>query len=205
MENVDSILFLDYIISNGFNPENYDGILELFSSARKSMSRELTDYNQFLLSRNLDYSELEEFGLNGALGYLNEDGIRIPRTIASDDKFLNSKIKGLYGKHFYPVPTMNHFGVIIGNGLGTDLISIPKFSKDHFLGACVDSDDKDLDVIVQIYEKIVEYYNSISDERYRLARDIDSPHNKELLLVTSAPVKVLVKELTYSDGKSLTR
>ena len=58
------------MISEGFNPNNYEKILELLQSAPLSLSKDLTKYNPYLLSDKVVYSELDEYGINGAYGYL---------------------------------------------------------------------------------------------------------------------------------------
>ena len=82
MNNNDSKLFYDFIRSNGFNPENYYQTLELVQSVPNSMSQYLREYKQFLLSRKVTYSELEEYDIKGALGYLEADAtITVPKTL----------------------------------------------------------------------------------------------------------------------------
>ena len=70
MEKKDSLLMLKYMISEGFNPNNYERILELLQSAPLSLSRNLKEYNPYLLSRKVLYSELDDYGIDGAYGYL---------------------------------------------------------------------------------------------------------------------------------------
>ena len=45
MEKKDSLLMLKYMISEGFNPNNYERILELLQSAPLSLSKNLKEYN----------------------------------------------------------------------------------------------------------------------------------------------------------------
>ena len=45
MEKKDSLLMLKYMISEGFNPNNYERILELLQSAPLSLSKILKEYN----------------------------------------------------------------------------------------------------------------------------------------------------------------
>ena len=52
MEKKDSLLMLKYMISEGFNPNNYERILELLQSAPLSLSKNLKEYNPYLLSKN---------------------------------------------------------------------------------------------------------------------------------------------------------
>ena len=43
-EREDSLLFAEYIINNGFNPNNYENILELIQSVPSSISKYLKSY-----------------------------------------------------------------------------------------------------------------------------------------------------------------
>ncbi len=50
-ENINSAYFLKYIEAYRFNPNNYNYILELFQSAKGSISQFLKSYNQYLTIR----------------------------------------------------------------------------------------------------------------------------------------------------------
>ena len=93
IENINSALFLKYIESFGFNPNNYGIIWELGQSAKGSMSQFLREYNQFLVSRQVDYAELDELGINGAYGYFQKNGIYIPISTENDIRFLYAQEK----------------------------------------------------------------------------------------------------------------
>ena len=64
-DNINSALFLQYIEAYGFNPSNYMTIWELVQSAKGSMSQFLREYNQYLLSRKVNYNDLDALGING--------------------------------------------------------------------------------------------------------------------------------------------
>ena len=115
MEKKDSLLMLKYMISEGFNPNNYERILELLQSAPLSLSKDLKQYNPYLLSKKVVYSELDEFGIDGAYGYLENSEIVVPKTIESDNRFLYrpETEKRLYQKHSYGTPSINEFGAVI--------------------------------------------------------------------------------------------
>lgn len=194
MENINSFLFLDYILNSGFNPYNYQNILELFSKESESMVRNFINTNHFILSRDVDYDELDRLGLNGAIGYLNFDGIRLPKIKESEDYFL-----GKLGKDSYPTFNVNDFDVIIGNGIASDLIHAFNYNKDHYLGMCVDKDDEDLDTILSLYRDVVSYLNLHSDDRYMLAKDTDSEYGKELIMISEEPIKILKLDFTPNN------
>lgn len=77
--NINSALFLQYIQAYGFDPDNYLYMLELFQSAKGSISQFLKPYRQYLLSRRVEYDELDQLGIDGAYGYFHEDGILVPK------------------------------------------------------------------------------------------------------------------------------
>ena len=88
-----SLLFLQFIKSYGFDPSKYNNILELYQSPQTSMSQYLKDYKQFLLSDKIKEKELDRIGINGAYGYIEMNTIVMP----------NNEIK---------VPLLNDFDVM---------------------------------------------------------------------------------------------
>ncbi len=113
MEKKDSLLMLKYMISEGFNPNNYERILELLQSAPLSLSRNLKEYNPYLLSKKVLYSELDDYGIDGAYGYLENSEIVVPKTIENDNRFLYSPVKRLYQQHSYGTPLIDEFGAVV--------------------------------------------------------------------------------------------
>ena len=95
----ESYLFLKYLLEEGkFNPNNYEGILELGQSVPNSLSKYLRDFNQYLLSKKVVYEELDSLGLNGAYGYL-EQGIFVPKSLENDKHFIEDAPKVPYIRH----------------------------------------------------------------------------------------------------------
>ncbi len=181
--NINSALFLQYIQTYGFDPDNYLYILELFQSAKESISQFLKPYRQYLLSRKVKYDELEQLGIDGAYGYINEDGILVPKTHFNDDQFLYTPTKRLYTPHSYSCPTMDDFDVIIANGISPYMNNTANFSQDKYLGFCMDDTDKNLDISVKRYEKLVDLINKKSRDEYVLEHDRISSEGKELCLI----------------------
>ena len=182
-ENINSALFLKYIETYGFNPNNYHNILELFQSAKGSMSQFLRQYNQYLLSRQLNYDELDKMGINGAYGYFHSDGIVVPKTTENDNRFLHTPVKRLYIKHIYGVPTINNFDVIIANGTSPYMNNTANFGIDKYLGFCMDDTDENLAISFERYEYLVNLLNRQSQEEYTLEHDTLSSKGKQLCLV----------------------
>ncbi len=195
MENTctkDSLLFLQYLISNGFNPENYYGILELFQSANGSLSQYLVDYNQYLLSRKAIYSEMDSKGIDGAFGYLDNTGsILVPKTLLNDDRFLHTPVLSPFRRHSYGVPSIEDFGVIIGHNpdpkksqeieLFYSLVNNPNTSQ--YFGVCTDSDGYSYYTVEQ-YRNTVKHVNSILGAPiYTFEHDTVRSEGKELCLI----------------------
>ena len=92
------------MISEGFNPNYYQRILELLQSAPLSLSKDLKKYNPYLLSKKVNYQELEDYGIDGAYGYLENSKILVPKTFYNDNHFLHQPIKSLYNRYSYSIP-----------------------------------------------------------------------------------------------------
>ena len=189
-----SLLFLDYIISNGFNPNDYYSILELFQSADGSMSQYLTDYTQYLLSKKVRYDELDSKMIEGAYGYLDEDGsILVPKTLESDDRFLHTPVLLPYKRHSYGTPSVDDFGVIIGHNpsrkdmqeheLVYSLINNSRINQ--YFGFCTDMNDtEEVKRKIVLYSDIVRQLNdSFGDTVYTFEHDTVKDKGKELCLI----------------------
>ena len=179
-DNYNSALFLQYIQAYGFNPDNYSYILELFQSAKGSMSQFLKQYNQFLLSRQVNYDELDGIGINGAYGYFHSDGIVVPKTTYNDERFLHTKSKSLYTKHCYGTPTIYDFDVIIANGTSPYMNNTVNFSIDKYLGFCMDDTDRDLDISLRRYEELAKDLNNTCGQ---YTFEHDTAYGKHLCLI----------------------
>lgn len=181
--NINSALFLQYIQAYGFNPDNYLYILELFQSAKGSISQFLNPHRQYLLSRRVEYDELDQLGIDGAYGYFHEDGIFVPKSIVNDERFLHMAVRRLYTPHGYGCPTMEDFDVIIANGTSPYMNNTANFDQDKYLGFCMDSTDGNLDISIERYEKLIDLINKKSRDEYVLERDRLSSQGKELCLI----------------------
>lgn len=183
MDNINSALFLDYIESKGFDPRNYNYILELVQSAKGSMSQFLSGYQQYLLSRLISYPELDALSIDGAFGYMEENGICVPKTLRNDDRFLYTPHKTLVKKHGYGCPTIDEFDVIIANGVCPYLKNVANFSQDKFLGFCMDKDDVNLLINIRFYEELLQELEKRTRDSYVLEHDTDNFRSKELYVL----------------------
>lgn len=186
------LIFLDYIKSNGFNPDNYSRILELFQSADGSLSKYLKKYRHFLLSRQVRDTEIKDLGIHGTYGFLNDGKIYIP-TINDDfdtDVYNSGRIF-LNKKHY--VPRINYFDVIIGNSI-LPMSDIDYYEEirnclvsnillDKYLGACIDSCD------LEVTKDAEKFYSGLAEiSNYMVGNDLfsfnhDTINDKELFLI----------------------
>lgn len=176
-ENINSALFLKYIEEYGFNPDNYHNILELFQPARGSMSQFLRQYKQYLLSRQVNYDELDEVGINGAYGYLDSNGIIVPKTLENDRRFF-PPVKSLYTKHSYGTPSIHDFSVIIAKEVITSNLilndyigSAFNFPIDKYLGFCMNDTDENLAAALEKHKALVNWINYQSSDKYTFEHD----------------------------------
>ena len=174
-DNINSLIFLDYIKSYGFDPNNYKYILELVQSAPKSMSQFLKEYKQYLVSSKVNYEELDKIGIDGAFGYLFQNGLLIPKTIANEDRF-SKRIN-------YSYPTTQDFDVIIANGTSINLLNTTNFSHDKYIGFCMDSYDENLDSSILSCKMLYDELEKKSSDNYVILHDKMSSKGKELYLV----------------------
>lgn len=188
LDNINSALFLKYIESYGFDPSYYYYILELFQSGKGSMSQFLKQYYPYLLSRRVNYDEIDAIGIDGAYGYLHSDGILVPKTLENDEHFLKRSDKSLYTRHSYGTPTIDDFDVIIANGTSPYMDNTANFDIDKYLGFCMDSTDENLDISLRRYEHLVDLINRQSSREYIFEHDTLSSMGKELCLVRKKPI-----------------
>lgn len=195
MNNNDSKLFYDFIRSNGFNPENYYQTLELVQSVPNSMSQYLREYKQFLLSRKVTYSELEEYDIKGALGYLEADAtITVPKTLEADDYFRYHRPKLPYTPHGYIYPNISEFdtGVVFVDEFSRNEVSeiirlsCEKKFPNMFIGFVADKNDRELSVKEHSLQRLSDTFY------YNIVHDTDSEKGKEFYLMKRKNKKLKV-------------
>ena len=175
--NENTIYFLGYLLENGFNLNNYSGILELGQSVPNSLSRYLAVYNQYLLSRKVDYNELTQYGINGAYGYVEHEEITISKPLMNVHHILcDVPYKG----HSYSYPSVSKFDSIICHGYSEDLAQALKLKQDKYFGLCIDKS--------QIDQKFTHFYRLLVAmkhylDNYELITDEDTKSNKEFILL----------------------
>lgn len=182
-------LLLEYMVTEGFNPNNYNKILELLQSAPDSISKYLAKYNQFLLSKNVIYPQLEDYAIEGAYGYLTEEGIFVPKTLENDRHFLEEAPKVPYKRHSYSYPQIDEFDVTIFlENLVTfrtldAIIYSSKLIKDNYFGFVLDNSEdqlKNIDLINRCFNIV---RNNSANSDYELAHETLSREDKQIYLI----------------------
>ncbi len=190
MKKRDSLLMLEYMKSEGFNPNNHERVLELLQSAPLSLSKDLTKYNPFLLSDKVVYLELEEYGIDGAYGYLENSEIIVPKSLYNDEHFLNTKILRPHEKFNYGIPHISEFDVAVfcedsieekSTNIYKTIVNSLSFNNVYFgfiteMYPKIDFNDKRL---VYIFHQLL---NQL-DSGYKLSYETVSEENKKLYLI----------------------
>ena len=187
VQRSNSLLFMQFLAENKFNPENYYKILELIQSVPNSLSQYLTGFGQFLLSEKVDYQKLEENDIKGAHGHLTDTGIYIPKSNSADNYFLRSHVKIPYKRHGYAYPNMSDVDSIIlyvdNKVMKEDLEQIkeailyPVFDK--YLGFITTKEEKE----EKLYQELLQIINQWSREEYLLSHEEMKDENKEFYLI----------------------
>lgn len=191
----ESTLVLEYMLSNGFNPNNSKGILELLQSAPESMSKYLKNYNQYLLSNKVKYNELENYGIKGACGYLDGEGINVPKSLESDAYFYDSPILRIK-RIGYKLPSLDEFDTIIFSGLWDRLetpriLQLAKYDDfNRLFGFACDFHDEQLSQKLKIFKLFLETLNDHSNKEFEIVHDTVSRKNKELFLIKEKDKKL---------------
>ena len=154
-------LFAKYLQENGLTHANHQRILEVLNAPSNSISRYI-DKNSFLLNNLVTEEELREYGLEGEIGTLTEDGITFPK-----------KIIAKYHKENLKVPTITDFDLIMGNGISNTSFIAGDFPQDKLFGFCSDIDNPNLNLRLSRAKSLVESYNEKSQGTYELQRDKD--------------------------------
>lgn len=191
MKNKDSLIMLKYMISEGFNPNNYQRILELLQSAPLSLSKDLKEYNPYLLSKRVNYQELDYYGINGAYGYLQNSEILVPKTIYNDDHFLYQPVKRLYKRYSCNIPSVDEFDtVVFFEDLSEENLSDEQeYSiynavenslrfKNSYFGFITSMSYSQMDYVVQVVKRKIDQTDS-----YKLSYETVSKENKKLYLI----------------------
>ena len=180
--NKNTIYFYKYLKDNGLTPDKYKNVLELGQSVINSVSQYFdNEYEQYLLSERVYYTELIEYKIKGARGWLNNNEIFVPKSIMADEYFNFdnlSREEDIFDD--YDIPSINSFDVVVCMGISKDLLQTIKLSQDKYFGLCYDKNDVNQRIIhiYRVYEILRNKLNG-----YELITDTDSKNNKEFILL----------------------
>lgn len=164
-------LVLKHMESEGFDSNNYEKVLELQQTVPQSISKFLD--NQYLLSDKVDYEELELHMMEGANGYITQNGIIIPKIINNEKVNINN------------CPSIDKFGIIIfyENFINSlvikNMITSFSFDKDAFFGFILDKSEKRKNKEMQLTLKKI---NNFFD-KCKVSHDSISRYDKEVYLI----------------------
>lgn len=181
--NKNTMYFYQYLKDNGLTPDNYKNVLELGQSVPESISRYLMDEdcNQYLLSEKVYYTELLEYKIKGARGWLNNNNMFIPKSIMADEYFNYNNLsirENIFDD--YDIPSINSFDVIVCMGISNDMSQTIYLNQDKYFGLCYDKNDMSQRIthIYRLYETLRNQLNG-----YELITDTDSSSDKEFILL----------------------
>lgn len=187
-------MFLTFMIENGFDYQNCKKILELIQSVPNSMSRYLKDYNQFLLSQQVSYSDLATYGVAGACGYLDKDNGILAYNCTLDDEDFRDYLETVSDKQApkYVYPDITEFDSVIAYldwtsfedvSLLKQIVATIKYQiPKKYVGFIADKDEAIYEK-VGVFSRILEAINLKSSDEYMLVHDTVSSKNKELYLI----------------------
>lgn len=186
-----SLLFYKFLLENGFEQGKCNGILELIQDVPNSISKYLTEkQNQLLLSKKVNYPDLEKYDIYGARGYLDsENGIIIPKT---------SETKNYFKTHF---PLINYFNYEYPNTICFDtvlafhtwdlndltdemkqFISPIYYSfENYYIGFITNKDDKTINSKLNLYYSLLDSINNKNRNKHILVEK--KAEDKELYLI----------------------
>lgn len=157
-------MYYSYLLMNGFNPKKYDKVLEIGTKEKKALSSKIVGPETFLLSDDLDYSKMVELGLFGARGYIDNDGINIPKSIETDSFMRYHGAPMLRIGSTLSSPTLSDFDAIICPATYERLLYLLSIKKDMFIGVCMHSFDPKL----RLAKLNIEHFRLVVQSMYRI-------------------------------------
>lgn len=186
-----ALFFKEYMESQGFRQNHYEQILELNQDVLGSVSLLLNNYQQFLLSSKVTYDDLHRANIMGAYGYVEENGLFVPKTIEADAHFFGGYLpKVPYKRHWYEYPKIGEdfceYDVTISKGISKEdnFDLILKSDMDLFLGDVLVKNTEDYEIQRQ---QLLNQLNQIKDnsrDNFCISYDYNSTTNSEFILLS---------------------
>lgn len=185
-----TLAFLKFLNSEKVDLRKYEQVLELNQDVIGSLSVHLENESQFLLSTKVKYDELQQFNQYGGNGYVDQNGIFIPKSLEADDHFLGGYLpKVPYIRHSYSYPFLDktncEYDAGISFGLSKEdnypfLFSCP---IDCCIGDILDTEAVDYPVKrKEILNRLEQIRSQLSVEtKFRMEKDSSNNHEAILL------------------------
>lgn len=192
LNEVKTVLLLDYMIDHGFRPDNEQAILELGSNVNTSLSQILKKYRQYLLSRDVRYDKLEKYGISGAFGYVENGEIVVPKTLYNDRYLLDRNELIFYNNKSYNQPTIEEFSSIVSKELSPDLFHLPNIRQNIYLGLCLnDLETKENKEKLEEFRNLAKHIRRTQQFKYEVVQDTDSLSNQKVYLIKRRHKKII--------------
>ncbi len=151
--------FLIFIERNGFDPKNYEKILELGNAPDTSMAVMLRTNQPFLLSCLATPESLKKAGILGMPGDIKNGEIIYPDQKVAAIGGIKNRIAE-YPTH----PRLKRFDAIISRGITKRAFDTVGTPQDKFIGFCTDIDDPSYDFRLMRAQNLLEKLNTSPNE-----------------------------------------
>lgn len=183
-------MFYEFMCANGYNPEDYYN-LELNRPVSNSISKNMSEYKQFLLSRKVEYEDLEKYGIKGARGCIEEKGeILVPKSLSADRYFRMNNPMVPYVRHGYGYPDLSEFNSIISyhnwddhtmSQLGQIQSVLFNENLAYYIGFIADRDDITIKNKIKLFNLLLNLINDSSIYEHKMIKDTSD--DKEFYLI----------------------
>jgi hypothetical protein len=173
------LLFLEYLMANGFDNQDVRNILEVGNSVENSVSIVLPTnrYDQLLLSTKVEPSMLERYKINGVKGYIFRGEMY---HLINNHDFPREEDKITDGLNIKDFDTLLSMG--FGNEHRHAMYSLKMIRK--FIGQCVAYDNNRTKRYYDgLYQSECQYMDEECGEKHILVTDVDSTKNVDYYLI----------------------
>lgn len=185
-----ALMFYEFMRANGYKPEDYYN-LELNRPVSNSISKNMSEYKQFLLSRKVEYEDLEKYGIKGAKGCVEERGeILVPKSLLADRYFRMNNPMVPYARHGYGYPDLSEFNSIISyhnwddhamSQFGQVQSVLSNKNLVYYIGFITDKDDLSIENKIKIFNILLNLINDCSIHEHKMIKD--TLDDKEFYLI----------------------
>ena len=166
----DTLIVANLLMKHGLKPNRKLLEISEYSTGKDSLSMVLGGQMQssFLLSRNYDYEEAMELGIDGARGQL-------------DNLFKN--YTDIRAEKSSLDPFFDPFDTVVVEGFSSDLLLLPGLSQDVFAGYSINVGHKALPRLRYMYESLYEILNFKDKGYVRINEQYKRPRKEYFLIL----------------------